>query len=81
MTGASPELTLVVPTYDERENVRPLVDLIGAALAGLDWELIFVDDDSPDGTAQVVVVWRGELTPVSAAIAAVVRTERCTSRL
>ncbi len=50
----SPHVTLVIPTFDERENVRPLVDLIDAALAGLDWELVFVDDDSPDGTSEAI---------------------------
>lgn len=44
-----PLLSLIVPTYNERENVRPLVAEIGAAVAGLDWELLFVDD-STDGT-------------------------------
>lgn len=46
-----PELTVVVPTYNEAENVLPLVEALRAALTGLDWEVIFVDDDSPDGTA------------------------------
>lgn len=46
-----PELTVVVPTYNEAENVLPLVEALRAALSGLDWEVIFVDDDSPDGTA------------------------------
>ena len=56
MTGPvrASELTIVVPTYDERDNVTPLVELIGAALPGVDWEVIFVDDDSADGTAALV---------------------------
>jgi dolichol-phosphate mannosyltransferase len=48
---AAPELTVVVPTLNERDNVPKLVERIGAALPGVDWELMFVDDDSPDGTA------------------------------
>ena len=56
MTGPArvSELTVVVPTFNERDNVAPLVELVGAALAGIDWEVIFVDDDSADGTAAVV---------------------------
>lgn len=50
----SPELTIVVPTYNERENVRPLVDSLDRALQSVSWEVIFVDDDSRDGTAAVV---------------------------
>lgn len=50
----SPELTIVVPTYNERENVRPLVDRLNRALNSVSWEVIFVDDDSRDGTAAVV---------------------------
>jgi dolichol-phosphate mannosyltransferase len=50
---AAPEVTVVVPTLNERENVRDLVDRIDRVLDGVDWELMFVDDDSPDGTSQV----------------------------
>ena len=50
---AAPELTVVVPTLNERENVPKLVERIGAALSGIDWELMFVDDDSADGTAAI----------------------------
>lgn len=50
----APGVSLVIPTFDEAANVRPLVDLIDAALAGVDWELVFVDDDSPDGTADAI---------------------------
>src|SRR4030095_1988173 len=49
-----PELVVVVPTFNERDNVLPMVDALGKALAGIDFEIIFVDDDSPDGTATVV---------------------------
>ncbi len=49
-----PELTIVVPTFNERENVRPLVALLEKALRGHRWEVVFVDDDSPDGTAREV---------------------------
>ena len=45
------ELSIVVPTFDERDNVRPLLDRLETVLEGVRWEVIFVDDDSPDGTA------------------------------
>jgi dolichol-phosphate mannosyltransferase len=48
------ELAVVVPCFNERENVSLLVEKLTAALFGLEWEVIFVDDDSPDGTANVV---------------------------
>jgi dolichol-phosphate mannosyltransferase len=50
----APQLTIVVPTFNEHENVVPLIELITPALEGVDWEVIFVDDDSADGTAAVV---------------------------
>lgn len=48
-----PEISIVVPTFSEAENVRELHARIARCLAEEDWELIFVDDDSPDGTADV----------------------------
>ncbi|WP_338421308.1 glycosyltransferase family 2 protein [Acetobacter conturbans] len=47
-------MTVVVPCYCEAANVRPLVDALTLALAGRDWEVVFVDDNSPDGTIEVV---------------------------
>jgi dolichol-phosphate mannosyltransferase len=46
-----PELAIVVPTFNEAGNVAELARRIAATLAGVEWELIYVDDDSPDGTA------------------------------
>ena len=48
------ELTLavVIPTFNETGNVETLVQKLDAVLAELSWEVIFVDDDSPDGTAK-----------------------------
>ncbi|WFR99146.1 glycosyltransferase [Rhizobium tumorigenes] len=45
-----PELSIVIPTLNERESVAILVDRLRATLAGIDWEVIFVDDDSSDDT-------------------------------
>src|SRR5437870_5821220 len=48
------ELSIVVPTFCERENVPELIKRLDACLKQHRWEVIFVDDDSPDGTADVV---------------------------
>ena len=48
------ELTVVVPTFNEAANVEPLVRKLDAALEGVEWQAIFVDDNSPDGTAATV---------------------------
>lgn len=45
------ELSVVIPTFNERENIRPLIEVLAVNLSGIAWEAIFVDDDSPDGTA------------------------------
>lgn len=49
----TPELTVVVPCRNEAGNVPVLVDRLALALAGVSWEVVFVDDDSPDGTSAV----------------------------
>lgn len=49
-----PLLSVIVPTFNERENVAELVRRIALALEAVAWEVIFVDDDSPDGTADAV---------------------------
>src|SRR5438477_13158530 len=46
------ELSIVLPTYKERGNVAELIRRLDATLEGVAWEAIFVDDDSPDGTAE-----------------------------
>ncbi len=48
------ELTVVSPTFNEKANIRPLARKLHDALAGVEWEVIFVDDNSPDGTADEV---------------------------
>jgi dolichol-phosphate mannosyltransferase len=48
-------LSIVVPTFNERENVSVLVDRIAAALPYDEWEIVFVDDDSTDGTPDVLL--------------------------
>lgn len=44
------ELTVIVPTLNERDNVALVVDKLHRVLDGIEWEVIFVDDDSTDGT-------------------------------
>ena len=55
-SGVKPlQLAIILPTYNERANLRPLVARMDAALGGIGgdirWEAIYVDDNSPDGTA------------------------------
>jgi dolichol-phosphate mannosyltransferase len=52
--AAAPQLSVVVPTFNERDNVTVLYRRLAATLAGVAWEVIFVDDNSPDGTWDVV---------------------------
>lgn len=46
------DLAVVIPTFNEKGNVAAIVAKLDQALRGLSWEAIFVDDDSPDGTAE-----------------------------
>ena len=48
---ATAELSVIVPTFNERDNVREVVSRLDRSLQGKAWEVIFVDDDSPDGTS------------------------------
>ena len=48
------ELSVVIPTFNERSNVVELVRRLDACLAGVRWEAVFVDDNSPDDTAEAV---------------------------
>jgi dolichol-phosphate mannosyltransferase len=50
----APELTVVVPTFNERANIPLLVARLQRTLDGIDWEVIFIDDNSPDGTGAAV---------------------------
>src|SRR5882672_9969152 len=52
--AGAPQLSVVVPTFNERDNVTTLLRRLETALAGVAWEVIFVDDNSPDGTWDVV---------------------------
>ena len=54
--GASPmpELGIVVPVFRATDTVHAFVQQLGAALDGVDWELIVVDDNSPDDTPAII---------------------------
>lgn len=52
--SASPSLSIVVPTFNERSNVGLLVNRLAGCLGEVRWEVVFVDDDSPDGTAEEI---------------------------
>lgn len=53
MAEGSLQLSVVVPTYNERENLTPLVERVFAAVDPQHSEIIIVDDNSPDGTAEI----------------------------
>src|SRR5258708_728736 len=59
-----PELTIIAPSYNERMNIRPLAAAIASAMRGHSYELIVVDDDSPDGTYMEVAALELEGAPV-----------------
>jgi dolichol-phosphate mannosyltransferase len=48
------ELAIIIPTFNESANIVRMVESLALALAGIHWEAVFVDDNSPDGTAELV---------------------------
>jgi dolichol-phosphate mannosyltransferase len=48
------QLSVIVPTFNERDNIVALYRKLETALAGVAWEVIYVDDNSPDGTSDAV---------------------------
>ena len=53
-TWVAPQLAVIVPSYNERDNVPLLYEKVTAALGATPFEFIVVDDNSPDGTSEVV---------------------------
>ena len=60
----APLLSIVTPSFNERDNLRPLVRAISAAMGSVSWELIVVDDDSPDRTWREALLLGSEGWPV-----------------
>jgi dolichol-phosphate mannosyltransferase len=54
------DLSIVIPTFNERHNVVPLLRRIGRAVHHIPHEILVVDDDSPDGTAQCAAAYARE---------------------
>jgi len=52
-------LSLIVPTFRERANIAPLVQRLDAALAGVDYEVVIMDDNSQDGTEELMAELSG----------------------
>jgi dolichol-phosphate mannosyltransferase len=52
--AGSLQLSVIIPTFNERDNVTTLFRRLETALDGVSWEAIYVDDNSPDGTAEVL---------------------------
>ncbi len=48
------KVSIIIPTYNEKENIIPLFERIQNSMRGQNYEVIIVDDDSPDGTAGIV---------------------------
>ena len=44
------ELSVILPCFNERDNILPMIEQLEQALEGIRWEAIYVDDDSTDGT-------------------------------
>ena len=55
-----PTLSIVVPTYQESDNIPVLFERVKHALEGVAWEMIVVDDNSPDGTSNVAFALAAE---------------------
>ena len=54
ITLNKPNLSIVIPTYNERENISKILEKLRKTLRNVKYEIIFVDDNSPDGTSDEV---------------------------
>ena len=55
LTNSPIDVAVVLPTYNEGKNIPEVIARVRSVLEGLSWEMIFVDDDSPDGTAEAIL--------------------------
>ncbi len=53
--SASAPISVLVPTYNEADNIGPLVEALDRAFRGMSYEVVVIDDSSPDGTAQAAL--------------------------
>jgi len=49
------KLTIIIPAYNERDNIPLIVERLEKLLPGDNWEIVFVDDDSKDGSLEVLM--------------------------
>ena len=80
MNHGAPRVSIIIPTYNEVDNVRQLIRELHDALQGMDYQIVVVDDNSPDGTyyavkhiaerdSRILLLWRpGKLGLASAVI-------------
>ena len=54
MSQGSQRVSIIIPTYNEVENVGPLISELGSTLGDKDYQILVVDDSSPDGTYEAV---------------------------
>jgi len=64
MSLCSPRISIVIPTYNERDNIGETLSGVTAILAGSEYEVVVVDDDSPDRTWEVVEGLSATMTSV-----------------
>jgi dolichol-phosphate mannosyltransferase len=72
VSAGTPVISVVVPVHNEAPNIPPLIAAIGAALGGIDHEIIYVDDGSSDATPAV-------LAEIAAGLPTLVRVRHRTS--
>jgi len=65
-------LSVIIPTFNELNNIEPLIEALGTVLKDLSWEVVFVDDDSPDGTHERI----SEIARTNPRVRAIRRIER-----
>ena len=65
ITLNKPNLSIVIPTYNERENISKILEKLRKSLRNVKYEIVFVDDNSPDGTSEEVKVFMQKSPNVS----------------